>query len=506
MELEFSELIDALPGLIWTALPDGRAEFLNQRWREYTGLSLEQASGFGWHAALHPDDVALVLDRWRVFLASGQPGKLQARLRRHDGEYRRFHFSAVPIADESQRVIKWCGINTDIEDRLNAEEREQAGAALRASEAELRQAHRYLSEAQRLSQTGSFMADVVVDTHVWSEELYRIFELDQGSKISVQVIRNMLHPEDLLTFDVEFARSAAEGTNFDQVFRIRTQSGKVKFLHAAAHVMEQVDNRPVFIGAIQDVTRRKVAEEALVKARGELTHVARTLTLSALTASIAHEVNQPLSGVITNTSTCVRRLGADPPNLEGARVAAQRALRDGNRASEVIQRLRALFARKQFTIEPVGLNEAAREVLTITSVELEANRVVVRTDFAEALPAIMGDRVQLQQVILNLIVNAADAMKEVDDRPRNIVVATVCKGASEVGLSVTDSGTGIDPLSFEKLFDAFYTTKSHGMGVGLSISRSIIESHGGRLWATANDGPGATFSFTLPCLPEAPGQ
>jgi signal transduction histidine kinase len=228
------------------------------------------------------------------------------------------------------------------------------------------------------------------------------------------------------------------------------------------------------------------------------------MTLGALTASIAHEVNQPLSGIITNASTCLRMLAAEPPNLEGARATAQRTIRDGKRASDVLQRLRAMFGRKQPTLEPVDLNDAAREVLALSSSELQGSRVILRTDFGEGLPIIRGDRVQLQQVILNLVLNATDAMKEIDDRPRNLFVSTARDEADRVRLSVRDSGIGVDPRHFEKLFEAFYTTKRHGMGVGLSISRSIIESHGGRLWAAAHDGPGATFSFSIPCLRPLP--
>jgi signal transduction histidine kinase len=225
-----------------------------------------------------------------------------------------------------------------------------------------------------------------------------------------------------------------------------------------------------------------------------------------LSASITHEINQPLSGIITNASTCLRMLAADPPNLDGARTTAQRTLRDGNRAAEVIQRLRGLFAHKQPRTEPVDLNDAALEVLALSSSELQRSHVIVRTDFDEGLPDVRGDRVQLQQVILNLILNAADAMREVDGRPRNLMVATTREETNQVRLSVRDSGVGIDPEGLERLFEAFYTTKSHGMGIGLSISRSIIESHEGRLWASAHEGPGATFSFSIPCGSEpAPG-
>ena len=260
----------------------------------------------------------------------------------------------------------------------------------------------------------------------------------------------------------------------------------------------------MFIGALQDVTERKVAEEALNRASSELAHVARVTTLSTLTASIAHEVNQPLSGIITNAGTCLRMLAADPPNFDGARETARRTIRDGNRASDVITRLRALFTKKEFTLEPLDLNEATREVVALSLSELQRNRIVLQSEFADDLPMVTGDRVQLQQVILNLLRNASDAMVGVDDRPRHLLVRTELDDGDRVRLTVRDAGVGLDPQSMTKLFDAFYTTKADGMGIGLSVSRSIIERHHGRLSAEPErGGPGATFSFWIPCESEA---
>jgi signal transduction histidine kinase/ligand-binding sensor domain-containing protein len=239
--------------------------------------------------------------------------------------------------------------------------------------------------------------------------------------------------------------------------------------------------------------------EASNQARLELTHVARLATLSTMTASITHEVSQPLSGIITNSNTCARMLAADPPNIAGAAETVRRTLRDANRASEVIKHLRAMFAKKAPTMEMVDLNDLVREVIALSSAELRQSGAILQMDFAERLPAIRGDRVQLQQVILNLLLNAVDAMAGIDDRPRTLRVRTEVEGGDRVRLLVRDSGVGLDPRGLEKLFEAFYTTKAHGLGVGLAISRSIIESHKGKLWAMANDGPGATFVFSIPC-------
>ena len=244
----------------------------------------------------------------------------------------------------------------------------------------------------------------------------------------------------------------------------------------------------MFIGALQDVTEAKAAEEALNRAGAELAHVSRVTTLSALTASIAHEVNQPLSGIITNAGTCLRMLDAVPPNIEGARETARRTIRDGNRATEVITRLRALFSKREFTLEPLDLNEATREVIALSSNDLQRNRIVLQPELADDLPAVTGDRIQLQQVILNLLRNASDAMADVHDRPRQLLIKTERDDGDRVRLTVRDAGVGFTPQSLGSLFDAFYTTKSGGMGIGLFVSRSIIERHQGRLWAEPNDG------------------
>jgi PAS domain S-box-containing protein len=230
----------------------------------------------------------------------------------------------------------------------------------------------------------------------------------------------------------------------------------------------------------------------------ELAHANRVVTLGQLSASIAHELNQPLTGIITNCGTGLRML-SDPINLDGAREAVRRTMRDGTRATDVLARLRALFSKQEPVSQSVDLNEATREVIALSLAELQINRVIVRTELADDLQLVTADRVQLQQVVLNLLRNALDAMNTVDDRPRELLIRTEREEGDWVRLSVKDAGVGFDPHSTDKLFEAFYSTKHDGMGVGLSVSRSIIESHRGRLWAVLNEGPGATFSFSVPC-------
>ncbi len=283
----------------------------------------------------------------------------------------------------------------------------------------------------------------------------------------------------------------------------RRKNGSLIWVRNNVSVVPGTERVPRFLMALsEDITRRRLSEEALGKARSELANVARVTSLGVLTASIAHEVNQPLSGIITNASTCLRMLSSDPANVEGARETARRTIRDGNRMSDVITRLRALFGKKEAAAETLDLNEAALEVIALSSAEFQENRVILRRELADDLPLITGDRVQLQQVILNLLRNGTDAMSAVEDRPRQLLIRTERDEGDRVRLMVQDSGVGFDPQAAERLFEAFYTTKGDGMGIGLSVSRSIIESHRGRLWATPNDGPGAAFSFSIPRAPE----
>jgi len=371
------------------------------------------------------------------------------------------------------------------------------------SEQELRRSEAFLAEAQHLCSTGSFSWRVATDQITWSEQLYRIFGFDQSVPVTLELIGTRVHPDDLQLLDDMINRARVAAGDFEYEHRLLMPDHSVKYLHLIAHAVRDGHGRLEYIGAVQDVTERRLSEATLSKIRSDLAHVARVTSLGVLTASIAHEVNQPLSGIITNAGTCLRMLNADPPNVDGARETALRAIRDGNRASDVVARLRALFAKKAAAAESVDLNEATREVVALSLSELQTNRVIVREDLAEELPPVAGDRVQLQQVILNLLLNASDAMSNVDDRPRQLVIRTEGDEGDCVRLTVQDVGLGFEGQAVDKLFEAFYTTKSGGMGIGLSVSRSIIESYHGRIWAVPNDGPGATFSFSIPRSHEA---
>jgi signal transduction histidine kinase len=393
----------------------------------------------------------------------------------------------------AQRTAELASANEDL--RREIAERRVVEDKLRREEGRAKRSEELLAEAQRLSSTGSFLWPVTSEEVTYSEETYRIYGFDPGGPVTLEMIANRLHPEDLPLMYEMLDLARGPGADLDYEYRLQMPDQSVKHLHLVARATRDQEGALVYVGAIQDVTERKLGEEALSKARSELARVARVTAFSALTASIAHEVNQPLSGIITNAGTCLRMLAADPPNLDGARETARRTIRDGNRASEVIARLRAMFTRRQTKSEAVDLNETAREVVALSAVELQRGRIVLRLELADNLPLITGDRVQLQQVILNLLLNASDAMSAVEDVPRKLTIRTEHDEDDRIRLSVQDSGAGFEPRDADKLF---YTTKHGGMGIGLSVSRSIVERHHGRLWAACNDGPGATFSFAIP--------
>lgn len=371
-EEELREVIETVPAMVWTALPDGAVDFINRRWQEFTGLSREEMSKEGWkpEARIHPDDLEQYRSRWRASMATGRPFEAEVRVRRAaDGEYRWWLESAVPLRDDHGNVLKWYGFLVDIEDR-------------------------------------------------------------------------------------------------------------------------------------------KRAEEALQKAQAELAHVTRVTTMGALTSSIAHEVNQPLAAVVTNANAALRWLASQPPDIDEVRETLHRILRDGQRAGEVIGRVRALLKKTPIVSMQVDLNTLIEDTIALVHGEVRRHRILVRTELAHDLPPVTGDRVQLQQVILNLLMNGIDAMKKVTDGPRELLISSSLEAAGYVLVAVQDTGAGLEPESSERVFEAFYTTKAEGLGMGLAICRSIIEAHGGRLWAGANDPSGAVFQFRLPSDPDegAPGK
>jgi PAS domain S-box-containing protein len=616
-ERELREVIESIPSMAWSAGADGAADFFSGRWLAYAGLTADQAQGWGWTVAVHPDDLSVLLDYWRRVMASRQSGEIEARLRRSDGVYRWFLFRATPSLDDKGTVVKWYGTNTDIEERKRAEQ------ALRRSEA-------YLAEAQRLTHTGSCAIDGTSrETLYWSEEMFRLFGFDpqQGLPMWDQWLQR-IHPEDRDKVKLAGDRTFLEKTDCDIEFRIVTPDGTVKQIHGIGHPVsgpngelvqvvgtmiditerrgaeealrriesylaqaqrlahmgswawqmpgknalylseewyriygfDPMDGMPTweervqrihpedrarwqaavdraiadksaydvefrvvpphtpirfihsvgqsvlspsgelqqFVGVAMDVTQSRQAEEERERLGQQLAHLAhlnRVGTIGELTASLAHEINQPIGAAVTNAQACLRFLDRHQPDVAEAREAAFEMARDASRAADIIERVRSLYRKGSSRPEMVDVNDVIREMIDMLRDETNRHSVTMLIDLAEGLPTVMADRVQLQQVLMNFTLNGVEAMQDTGGELR---IKSQSDGDGQVLISVTDTGVGLPTDKTDEIFNAYFTTKAHGIGLGLAIARSIVESHGGRIWATANSGPGATFQFTLP--------
>jgi len=481
-------VIDTIPTLVWRARADGVPDFLNQPALDYTGLSLDQAET-GWPRAFHPDDKKGMLQKWSAIRESGMPGELEARLRRFDGEYRWFLFRAEPLRGESGNIVKWYGSSTDIEDRKRAEE------ALRESE------QRFRDYAETASdwfwETGPDHKVTRVSDHLNAvgippSSLVGLARWDLANDVEPEPEKWRQHR----------AMHDAHQPFRDFVYRTVSRDGSPVYVRSSGKpLFDASGNFLGYRGTGTDITaiiRADHAEQALREAQAELARVTRVTTLGELTASIAHEVNQPLAAVIANAEACLRWLDRETPDLAAARRSVEWAISDASRASDVVRGVRALANKTGIERVPLDVNDIVREVMALVQRELIGHRISLRTELAPAPPMILGDRVQLQQVIINLVMNGIEAMEPVLDRPRELVIRSRPDDAQRMLVSVTDCGVGISRDDADRLFKAFFTTKSGGMGMGLSICRSIVEAHGGRLSASRNEGHGATFQFVLP--------
>ena len=494
-------IIDTVPAQLWTEGPGGVVDFVNRRWSDYTGMTLDEAVGSGWNRMVHPDDLERVLSTWRILISEGKPREIESRLKRFDGTYRWFLSRCCPLVDRSGHILGWYGSDTDIHDRKEAEEK-------------LRQNEAHLQEAQALGRIGSWVVNTAAGTVSGSPELFRIFGRDPGDEQltgdmlgdlgSLPIFRTSVHPEDLPLVEESTNKTGSEAEVRELEYRIVLPDSSVKYVHSVTHpVFDNSGTVHEYIGTIMDVTERKQAEEALRQTQADLARVSRATTMGELTASLAHEVNQPIAAAVTSANSCIHWLGADIPNLEKARAAAMRIVKDATRAAEIITRTRLLFQKGAAQQELVDINEVIEEMIVLLRGEATRHSLSVRTELATDILPVLGDRVQLQQVVMNLMVNSIDAMKNVEGT-RELAIKSRRSEKEELLVSVSDTGVGLPPGQADQIFNAFFTTKSHGTGMGLRICRSIIESHGGRLFAENNSVRGATFCFTLPGKSEAP--
>jgi PAS domain S-box-containing protein len=383
---------------------------------------------------------------------------------------------------------------------LQAESRERARA-----EESLRRSERYLAEAQRLTHTGSWVWQVPGrDALHLSDEWYRIYGFDPEDGIpSFERRLQRIHPEDRARWQETIDRAVSEESDYDVEYRIVPPGATVKYIHTVGHpVFDASGDLVQFVGSLTDITDRKRAEESLRQAQSDLARVNRVTTMGELTASLAHEVNQPIAAAVTNANTCLRWLTREHPDIEEARAAAMRIVKDGTRAAEIIKRTRLLFKKGTSQREFVDVNEVIREMIVLLRGEATRHNILVGTELAADLPRVMGDRVQFQQVLMNLMLNGIDAMKDMDGA-RELAIKSQRAENGQLLVSVIDTGMGLPQQQADQIFNAFFTLKPQGTGMGLSISRSIVESHGGRLWAVDNSPRGASFYFTLPIEAEA---
>lgn len=379
------------------------------------------------------------------------------------------------------------------------------------AESELRLSEAYLAEAQRLSHTGSWAWSPSTNSiRYWSEECYRVQGFDpKGGQPQYEVFFESIHPDDRARVAEVIDSAVHEKKEFIFDYRIVHPGGEIRDAQSVGHpVFGPSGDLVEYVGTIIDVTERKQAEkerERLREAQADLAHASRMTTMGELTASLAHEVNQPITAVVNGASTCVRWLSRDDPDLREALEAALGVVRNAKRAADIVKRIRSASKKGESNRQLADVNGLIREIIALLLSEAGRHSIAIRTDLDSDLPGVMVDSVQMQQVMMNLILNGIDAMKDID-RTRELTIRSRPAENQQLMISVSDTGVGLPQDQIDRMFDAFFTTKAHGIGLGLRISRTIVESHGGRLWATNNSPRGASFCFTLPIPTEAPQE
>jgi PAS domain S-box-containing protein len=483
---ELRQMIDTIPIPLASYSPDARRDFVNVAWKRYTGLSDEAALGTEWSVASHPDYSMTVNQKWRDALATGESYHMEERVRGADGQYRWFAVDRVAARDENGKIIKWYGTAYDVEDRHRAED------ALRESEAKFRD----------YAETASDWFWEIGPDYKFTHLSENAFGSDPAQRIGKMCWDHALDVEtEPEKWRLVWVALEAHEAFRDFVYCAADGSGAPMYVKASGKPV--FDGNGKFLGYrgtgtdVTAVVRGQRAEASLRTVQAELAHVSRVMTLGQLTASIAHEVNQPIGSARNNARAALNFLDRSPPDLGEVREALGCIVADADRAGGIIDRIRDQIKKVPPRSDRFDLNWAIEEVIGLAQSTISENGVSVQTRLASGMTPVLGDRVQLQQVILNLILNAVEAMGSVEAHERELSISTDQSEANGTLVAVRDSGPGIDPEHLERVFEAFYSTKS-GMGMGLSICRSIIAAHEGRLWAAANEPRGALFQFTLP--------
>jgi len=549
-ERELRELIETIPAMAFVIGRDGSSEFVSRQWIEFSGMSAEQNSGESWAATLHPDDREEHIAKWRTAHSSGQPFENEARHRDAQGNYRWLLVRAVPSRDDKGAIVKWYGALTDIQDRKSAEallDGERRLFEMIATGVPLKEIFNELCLIIQQQRPGTHASVLMLTRkrhHLtvvagptlpagWSEQMEKLpvgpcaGSCGTAAYRGTLVIASDIATDPLWNVPEHRAAALSHGLRASWSNPVLCSNGKVAgtfcmyYREARRPTTQDLELIELATHVARVAIERDQQEISLREAQNELAHVSRVTTLGEFTASIAHEVNQPLTGILTNANAALRWLAGNSPNLAETQQAIGRIIRDGNRAGDVVSRMRALFKKAPTAKEPLDINLVIQEVLMLTQPELQKNRVSLRTEFAINLPSVLGDKIQLQQVILNLVANAIEAMSGVTENQRELYVSSqkITESHSESGqetidaeapgeqgltsllIAVRDAGRGLDSTELKHVFETFYTTKSHGMGMGLAISRSIIEAHNGSLWVTANTPRGAVFQFKLPSIP-----
>ncbi|MEG8016212.1 PAS domain-containing sensor histidine kinase [Sphingomonas sp. 22R3R2A-7] len=490
-ERQLKLVVNTIPAMAWSALPDGMLDYWSQNLTDFVGLPSDEIVGLGFYQIFHPDDLEAMRTAWEEIIRTKRALPVDARIRRSDGEYRWFALQQSPLLDADGSVLRWYGVIVDIEDRKRAETAlEETKSALLASEGRLQ-------HLINLVPGLIWSADGDGTVTYLSQQYLEYVGLDRDLALAGAWI-TALHPDDIERLVGAWTDALGAGQAREAEARLRHIDGRYRwFLFRASPFYDSTGHLSHWFGINIDIEDRRRAEAELRRSESDLAHVTRLLTMDELAVSIAHEVNQPLMAIVTNASTCLRWLDETQLDLALARQAAARVVRDGHRAGDIITSIRALARKSPPLMERTDLEQVSQGVLELLRGELQRRDILVKTDFSPGAKTILGDGTLLQQVILNLIMNSAEAMAAIPPARRRLVVRTHTRdGMAQV--DVADTGAGLDAVDINRLFEAFFTTKSEGIGMGLSICRSILEAHGGHIWAS-NDAPrGSVFSFAIP--------